>query len=306
VRRAHLASAVLLAIGLPGGSRPGAPRGVLFIVGGGPQSTALVRRFVDLAGGPGHARIIVLAQASADSGSGPEKAAELRALGADAQDLRITRAQADGDAAVREVATATGIWFVGGDQVRLTGVLRGTRVDSVIHARYDAGAVIGGTSAGAAVMSSPMITGDERHRGGARPPEDSSDAFLTIARDDIVTAPGFGFLPGVIVDQHFLRRKRHNRLISVVLAAPPHLGIGIDESTALIVWPDGHWEIAGESAAVIYDARRAVTTDSAAPVLGATGVVMHVLPPGSVFDPATGRAILGPASASAAAGAARR
>jgi cyanophycinase len=279
----------------------GATRGVLFIVGGGPQPASLVRRFVELAGGPGRARIIVLAQASADSTSGPEKAAELRALGADARDLPITRAQADDEAAVRDLATATGIWFCGGDQVRLTAAIRGTRVDSAIHARYQAGAVIGGTSAGAAVMSTPMITGDERHRGGARPPADSADAFLTIARDDIVTAPGFGFLPDAIVDQHFLRRRRHNRLISLVLAGPQHLGVGIDESTALIVWPDGHWEIAGESAAVVYDARHAVTTDSAAAVLGASGVVMHVLPPGSRFDPATGRAVLGAVGPGAAA-----
>src|SRR6185503_16489222 len=111
-----------------------------------------------------------------------------------------------------------------------------------MHARYAAGAVIGGTSAGAAVMSQVMITGDERHPGGDRP--DTSEAWITIA----------------IVDQHFLRRRRLNRLISVVLEREPHLGVGIDESTALVVHPDGHWTVAGASVAVVYDARQATLT----------------------------------------------
>ncbi|MDQ6829016.1 MAG: hypothetical protein M3081_09135, partial [Gemmatimonadota bacterium] len=74
--------------------------------------------------------------------------------------------------------------------------------------------------AGAAVMSARMITGDERKRGGDRPPADSSVDFLTIARGDVVTDSGFRLIQGAIVDQHFVRRKRHNRLISLVLEDP--------------------------------------------------------------------------------------
>ena len=70
-----------------------------------------------------------------------------------------------------------------------------------------------------------------------------------------------------------------------------HLGVGIDESTALIVSPDGRWRVMGESVAVIYDARHAAITPPGS-TLGATGVVMHVLPDGSTFDPATGKAEL--------------
>jgi cyanophycinase len=91
------------------------------------------------------------------------------------------------------------------------------------------------------------------------------------------------------VDQHFLRRKRHNRLVSLVLEHPTLLGVGIDEGTAVVVRPDGRWEVVGQSAAVVYDARAARVTPPAARVLGAADVRMHVLGPGSVFDPRTGR-----------------
>jgi cyanophycinase len=117
--------------------------------------------------------------------------------------------------------------------------------------------------------------------------------FGTIARDNVVTAPGFGFTDAMIVDQHFLRRRRHNRLMSVALEFAPHLAVGIDESTALIVEPDGQWRVAGESVAVIYDARHASIT-APGTTLGATGLVTHVLPAGGRYDPHTGAAALPP------------
>src|SRR6185437_4559184 len=169
-------------------------------------------------------------------------------------------------------------------------VLRGSRTAAAIHARYLAGAVIGGTSAGAAVMSRVMITGDERRPGGDR--RDTTTAYMTIARGNIVTDTGFALIGDAVIDQHFLRRKRSNRLMSVVLEREPHLGAGIDESTALIVHPDGHWTVAGESAVSIYDARHSTITPASAHVLGATNIRVHVLPAGSTFDPRTGEAHL--------------
>lgn len=271
-------------------ARPAAPRGYLFIVGGGPQPAELVQRFVDLAGGRGRAKIVVFAMAS-ESGerSGDEKATDLRELGADARNIWITREQANTDSVARLLDGVTGIWFGGGDQNRLTRVLRGTKTAEAIHARYAAGAVVGGTSAGAAVMTSPMITGDERAPGGAR--RDTTQSFITIARDNVVVDSGFTLLAGVIVDQHFVRRKRHNRLISLVLEREPHLGVGIDESTALIVAPDGRWTVVGESVALVYDGRRASVSAPPSP-LGAADIRFHVLPAGSTFDPATGKARL--------------
>jgi cyanophycinase len=286
-RSPSLALSFVLAIVSTGSAQ----RGTLMIVGGGPQPPALVQQFVDLAGGRGRAKIAIFAEASVDGQkSGEEKAAELIALGAEAKSIWVTHDEANTDSVAKRLDGMTGVWFGGGDQSRLIKVLRGTKTDSAIHARYTAGAVIGGTSAGAAVMSQIMITGDERHPGGDR--RDTTNAYLTIARDNIVTDTGFALVGSAIIDQHFLRRKRHSRLISLVLEKAPHLGIGIDESTALIIPPSGPWQIAGASAAVIYDARNSTVTSPSAHALGATGMRMHVLPAGSTFDVKTGKATL--------------
>jgi len=277
----------------PAASAEGSGRGSLLIVGGGPIPDALIARFVTLAGGPGHARILAMPMASEDADAGIEVVGDFRHLGAEAERLVLTRGQADTEDAARRIAGATGVWFGGGDQARLMAVLRGTRAEAALRELYlHGGGVLGGTSAGAAVMSTPMITGDERHPGGERPPaKDSTDAFMTIARDDVVTTQGLGVVPGVIIDQHFVRRRRHNRLLSLVLEHPELVGIGIDESTGLEVTPEGPWRIVGASVAVVYDARGAkITPPGATP--GTTGVKLSVLPAGSTYDLATGGATL--------------
>jgi cyanophycinase len=227
LRLGTLAAAVLLptlaACVSTTSTRPAAPRpaGALLIVGGGPIPDPILERFVALAGGKGRARIVLYPMASEDADAGIELAEDFRKRGAEAERIVLSREQADTEAAAHRLDGVTGIWFGGGDQAKLTAAIGHTRVEAAIHARYLAGAVVGGTSAGAAVMSTPMITGDERKPGGARPPaKDSSDAFMTIARDDVVMIDGFGMLPGVIVDQHHVRRRRGNRLLSVVLEHP--------------------------------------------------------------------------------------
>ncbi|MEI6739042.1 MAG: cyanophycinase [Gemmatimonadaceae bacterium] len=289
LRRRYSLVAVLLcwALCVPGtilAQRP-AP-GPLVIVGGGTQPPALVEEFLRLAGGAGRARIVVFAQASATGAtSGEEKAAQLRAMGAEARNLWITRAEADHDSVVRLLDGVTGIWFGGGDQNRLIAALRGTRVEAALHARHAAGAVVGGTSAGAAVLSTPMITGTE-----LRPTRDSTESWTRVQRGTVQVDSGFGFVRTAIIDQHFLRRKRHNRLLSLVLSAPPYLGAGIDEGTAIIVEPSGRWRIAGASSVLIVDARDAQRSSPDAPVLGASGVRLHLLSHGATFDPESGKA----------------
>ena len=267
-------------------------RGHLLIVGGGPIPDSIVRRFVELAGGAARARVIIFPMASEDPESGVEMAERLHRLGASVERLSLGREEASSDRAAQRLEGATGIWFGGGDQSRLTAALLHTPVETAIRRLYREGAVVGGTSAGAAVMSTPMLTGEERRPGGDRPsPKDSSDAYMTIARENVETAEGFGLLPGAIVDQHFVRRRRHNRLLSLVLENPSLVGVGIDESTALEVGPDGIWRVLGANAAVVFDARQARITPERAP-LGAAGVRLHVLPSGSTFDAKTGRATL--------------
>jgi cyanophycinase len=265
--------------------------GTLFIVGGGSQSYDLVRHFVDLAGGPGKARIAILPMASSDAAaSGAEKKAQLDSLGASTFVVNVTRAEADRDSVVRLLRTATGIWFSGGDQSRLTAALSASAALREIHERYEAGAVVGGTSAGAAVMSDSMITGNQFYPGVAGPVDSSS--YSRIARRAIEIVPGFGFLPHAIVDQHFIRRQRANRLFSVVLERPAFLGVGIDEGTVLKVTGDGKWTVLGRGTVMVLDARASRITLTSQPALGATDVKVSVLPAGSTFDPETGRGSL--------------
>ncbi len=296
LRRYLPASAVLCLLAwtaaLPSAARAQDVKGSLFIVGGGSRPPELMRRFIRLAGGAGKANIVVIPNASATpEETGADQAKEMRGLGARATSLVLDRARAEDPATAAVIDSATGIWFSGGDQVRVPPILRGTPTLDAIMRRYREGAVVGGTSAGAAIMSDPMLTGEQTKAG-----EDTAgyygDTYTRIARDYIQLVPGLGFLPGVLVDQHFFKRERHNRLISAVLSHPDRPGVGIDESTVLIVRPDGTWQIEGASAAIVYDARQATLTPPDAPVLGATGVRVTILPAGSTYDPRTGKATL--------------
>lgn len=261
------------------------PPGTLLIVGGGSQPETLVARFVELAGGPARAVIAVVPFASGEPlETGNDKAAQLREYGARAFTLPVA---GDRPAAGAETAldSATGVWFTGGDQARLVAALRGTPVLAAIRRRFLAGAVVGGTSAGAAVMSDSMLTGNQR-----RP--DSlgyyGDEFPEISRGVIEVRPGFGFLPGTIVDQHFIRRERHNRLLAAVLERPWLIGVGIDEGTALEAGPDGIWRVRGRGAVLIYDARTADITPTGAPLLGAGNIRLALVPAGGSYHPEDG------------------
>lgn len=287
------ASLSVACVPAPAALAPDAPpaAGHLLIVGGGRQPPELVQRFVDLAGGAGAARIAVIPLASGiPERTGPAKVEELVALGADAFVLQPDRPAADDDSAARLLDGVTGVWFTGGDQARITRVLSGTRLAGAITDLYRAGAVIGGTSAGAAIMTDSMLTGEQILAG-----EDTigyhGDEYRRIARRAIHMVPGLGFLPGAIVDQHFVERERHNRLISVVLERPYLVGVGIAESTAIEVRPDATWAVIGAGIVMVYDAREATITPDGQP-LGAAGVRMHLLPAGSRFDPRTGAALL--------------
>lgn len=263
-------------------------KGPLFIVGGGTQPKALVQEFVNRAAASRPAHIVVFGMASASGQtSGEAKAEDFRKLGARARNIWVTREQADLDSVVRLLDSATGVWFGGGDQNRLIKALRGSKLERAIYARHAAGAVIGGTSAGAAVISTVMITGTE-----LIPGRDTSEAWTRVKRGTVQTDTGFAFLPDAIVDQHFLRRKRQNRLLSLVLSDKPHLGAGIDEGTALVIEPNGLWRVMGASSVMIVDARDAVRTSATDEVLGASGIRMHVLPDGATFDPKSGKATL--------------
>ena len=269
----------------PAPADPG-PKGHLFIVGGGDRDEPLMRRFVELAGANGPARVVVFTMASGVPHEvGPELVAEFRGYGVpEVAYHQLTRDEAMDPGSVRILDGATAVWFSGGDQSRLTAAL----LDTPIHARlielYAAGGLVGGTSAGAAVMSKVMITGDEKRAGNK---EGSWEAILA---DNVVHTRGFGFVRNVVVDQHFVTRRRHNRLISLVLENISLVGVGIEEATAVLVRPDGRYEVLGEGQVVVYDARRATPARLPDGHLGGRGLTMHVLVAGDVYDPVSGRA----------------
>jgi cyanophycinase len=171
------------------------------------------------------------------------------------------------------------VFFSGGAQSRLTEVLLNTRLLGVIKNIYNSGGVIAGTSAGAAVMSQIMITGDEKKYG------EDDRAFATIEKNNIVTTKGFGFIGTAVIDQHFIARKRHNRLISIVLENPHLIGIGIDESTAIIIDPNLNLSVIGDGQIIIYDAKgvKDISVDNN-DLFSATGIVMHILRSGKSYS----------------------
>jgi cyanophycinase len=150
----------------PGPSRP---KGSLVIVGGGSRTEAMMRRFVELAGGPSRARIAVVPMSSSEpQATGDGLVAEFDSLGARGFVFLVDSTEAESETAVRRLDSVTGIWFAGGDQARHTAALGGTAALRAMQRRYQEGAVLGGTSAGAAIMSDSMLTGNQT------PPGDTS------------------------------------------------------------------------------------------------------------------------------------
>ena len=283
--------ALVAALTLAGNSATAATRskGHLFIIGGGQQPAEMTRRFIELAGGTNRAKIIVIPMASEDAeDSGKHQVAVFQSFGVTrVESVVFTREEADSPASVARFADATGVFFTGGDQTRLAAIVTNTAVHRRLKELHARGAVLGGTSAGAAVMSEIMITGEELRN------DDKTNAFTFIRRDNIETKAGFGFITNAIIDQHFIKRKRLNRLFSVVLEHPNLVGIGIDESTAVIVNPDNTFEVIGESAVMVMDPRTAThfQTDPKGN-LSASGIRTHILLAGDRFDLIHGR-ILG-------------
>ena len=258
--------------------KQGDGHGQVVVIGGAEDrdgEAEILREFVRLAGGA-RARISIIAAASENAAEIAASYAEVfqRLGAARAHDLKIlSRRDADSAEAVAAVERASGVFFTGGNQVRITRTLGGTRLDTLLHKRHAEGLVLAGTSAGAAMMSSVMITGG--------PP------VSTLRAGDVELGPGLEFVPGVLIDQHFEERGRLRRLLSAVAQHPHDIGLGIDENTAAVV--SGHrLEVIGAGTVTIIDAGHLTYTNlnelEKDDLLAICGVKIHILPAGYRFD----------------------
>lgn len=217
----------------------GPARGSLVIVGGALKDPAIVRRFLELAGGP-DAPIVVIP--TAEGGDVYDDAypglRQFREQGASRLTVLHTtdRHEADSDAFVRALREARGVWFAGGRQWRLADAYLGTRTERELWALLGRGGVIGGTSAGASIQGSYLVRGDTKSN--------------TVMMGDHEV--GFGFLKKTAIDQHLLRRNRQFDMVEVLDAHPDLLGIGLDENTAIVVQGD-QLEVIGASYVAVYD-----------------------------------------------------
>jgi cyanophycinase len=256
-------------------ARSSGPKGWLLIVGGGGTTDDMYARAIALGGGAA-SKMVIFPQASELPDTGESSAAVWRENGAGDVQVADTKDEAG---ALQLIESASIIWFPGGVQSRLMSAL-GAQLPAAIRKRYHDGALIGGTSAGAAVMSGVMITGEVEGDTG----EDGGLAFVR-ART-VETARGIGLVDWAIVDQHFVRRRRFNRLLSCVLDHPDLVGIGIDERTAVLVHGKS-FEVLGESNVLVIDAREARDVQGKKGLRStATGLHVSLLAHGMRFDAA--------------------
>lgn len=218
---------LLLIVGVAPAARgqEGAASPRLVVCGGGSLPDVVYERFRELAGP--QPRLVVIPTASARTADVGEVQTLWKARGFDDVCVLHTsdREVASSTEFVAPLKNATAVWFGGGAQQRIADAYVGTLVEQQLHAVLQRGGVIGGTSAGAAIQSRVMIAS---------------------GRGEPVISEGLDLLPGTIVDQHFLKRNRIPRLLSAVRKHPQHIGIGIDEETALVL-TDGRARVVGRS-----------------------------------------------------------
>jgi cyanophycinase len=246
------------------------------------RDKVILSRFGTFAGGD-QAHVVVISTASS---LGEEATERYRELFGGLGIQRITgirpeeRSEAQDPELAKPLSDATGVFLTGGNQLRLSSVVAGTRLADAIHRAHDRGAVLAGTSAGASAMAAHMMAFG---RSGETPKNRMAQL-----------AAGLGILQGVVIDQHFEQRGRFGRLLAVVAQSPALIGVGLDEDTSAIVYADRTMEVVGRGAVTLIDGAGVVTDAHRAkghkPIM-VSGAVVHSLPDGTWFD-LRGRALL--------------
>jgi cyanophycinase len=263
-------------------------RGVVMPIGGAEDKIGrmtVLREVVRLAGGPG-ARIVVLSTASSLGDEITHAYLQLFSnLGVtDVVGIRPeSRGQSAAPDLVAAVDRATAVFMTGGNQVKLATLIVGTPLGAAILQAHRRGALVAGTSAGASILSAHMVSFGS---GGATPK-------FRIAQ----VSQGLGLLQDVIVDQHFTQRNRFGRLLALIASNPAQLGIGVDEDTAAVIRPSGLMEVKGRGVVTVVDGADVITTSYTATgtqPLMMSGVQLHTLPRGAVFDLVARRLVSAP------------
>lgn len=252
--------------------------GRLMAIGGAEDregEARILKKLVELAGGKNAHIVIMTVATNHPRKTGNEMKKVFQRLGAkNVETLDVSERQdADSDKHLEAVEKATGLYFTGGDQIHITSLLGGTRLQKIIHERYEKDLIVAGTSAGAAMMSNSMIlNGDGEENPRLR---------------GVEIGPGMDLIIGAMIDTHFSQRGRHGRLLSAVAHYPQDLGLGVDENTAMII-NKNEFEVIGEGAVTVIDGGAMTFTN--APDIGKddnlalADVKIHVLPEGYKFN----------------------
>lgn len=265
----------------------GEERGWIVPIGGAEDKehgAKILQRFLDLCGGDG-ADIVVIPTASRmpDTGDRYEKLfGDLGANRVESMDFD-TRRDCFEPNRIKRIEQASGIFFTGGNQLRISTMLGGTPIAQAIRAQNARGVAVGGTSAGASILSEHMIAfGTE----GSSPRADS-----------VRLAPGLGLTNRVVIDQHFRQRDRLGRLVAALAYNPFAIGIGLDEDTAAFIGPDNTIEVEGSGSVTVVDAdglqfssMHLVGEDEPVCLLG---LGVHILTKGATFNLNTRKASAG-------------
>ena len=256
----------------------GNERGWIVPVGGAEEKIsdpAILQRFVDISG-ESKARIAIIPTASQLEATGPLYEEIFKDLGAGfAQALPyVERGDAERDDWHNVLESASGIFFTGGNQLRISTILGGTRVAQTIRRQNANGITVGGTSAGAAILPEHMIaygTTGETPQAGM-----------------VSLAPGLGLTNRFVIDQHFRERDRLGRLLTALSYNPFAVGLGIDENTAAFISPDNVIHVEGAGAVTIVDVadveHSSVASADEGETLCITNIKLHVLPQNATFD----------------------
>ncbi|TVR37051.1 MAG: cyanophycinase [Balneolaceae bacterium] len=253
--------------------------GSLMIIGGGSRPAEMIQRMITESGldHAGYAIVLTMSAANPDT-SGYYGETQFRQQGVtNVRSYDLGRRDIATENALDSLQNASLVYITGGSQSRfMRSVEEFPEIGTALINAYESGAMISGTSAGASVMSRIMITGDQQNY------PDYTATFYHLEKDNIITERGLGLIEGVIVDQHFLKRARNNRLLTAVMEYPNHIGIGVDEATAVLI-KNGQAEVVGEAQVLVYQNLSGESKVNNGR-LGANNIRLDIYLPGDLFE----------------------